>query len=37
MQLPLIKAKEPLKFLEWLGFKPVRTKGSHIRLKIGRQ
>jgi len=32
-KLPLIKARELLKFLEWLGFKPVRMKGSHVRLK----
>ena len=33
MRLPLIKARELLKFLEELGFKPVRMKGSHVRLK----
>ena len=33
MRLPLIKARELLRFLEWLGFKPVRMKGSHVRLK----
>ncbi len=32
-KLPLIKANDLLKFLEKLGFKPVRMKGSHIRLK----
>ena len=32
-KLPLIKAKDLLKFLEWLGFKPVRMRGSHIRMK----
>ena len=32
-KLPLIKARELLKFLEWLGFEPVRMKGSHVRLK----
>jgi len=32
-KLPLIKARELLKFLEWLGFKPVRMKGSHVRLR----
>ena len=32
MRLPLIKARELLK-LKWLGFKPVRMKGSHVRLK----
>jgi len=35
MRLPLIKARELLKFLEELGFKPVRMKGSHVRLKSG--
>ena len=35
MRLPLIKARELLRFLEWLGFKPVRMKGSHVRLKAG--
>ena len=33
MRLLLIKARELLKFLEELGFKPVRMKGSHVRLK----
>ena len=33
MRLPLIKAGELLKFLKWLGFKPVRMKGSHVGLK----
>ena len=32
-KLPLIKARDLLKFLERLGFKPVRMKGSHVRLK----
>ncbi|RLI79131.1 hypothetical protein DRP05_04860 [Archaeoglobales archaeon] len=32
-KLPLIKAKDLIKFLEELGFKPVRMKGSHVRLK----
>ena len=32
-KLPLIKANDLLKFLEELGFKPVRMKGSHVRLK----
>ena len=32
-KLPLIKASDLLKFLEELGFKPVRMKGSHVRLK----
>jgi len=30
---PLIKARDLLKFPEWLGSKPVRMKGSHVRLK----
>jgi predicted RNA binding protein YcfA (HicA-like mRNA interferase family) len=33
MRLLLIKARELLKFLEELGFKPVRMKGSHVRLR----
>lgn len=32
-KLPVIKARDLLKFLEWLGFKPVRMKGSHVRMK----
>ena len=32
-KLPLIKANDLLKFLEKLGFKLVRMKGSHVRLK----
>ena len=32
-RLPVIKAKDLIKFLEELGFKPVRMKGSHVRLK----
>jgi len=32
-KLPVIKANDFLKFLDWLGFKPVRMKGSHVRLK----
>ncbi len=34
-KLPPMKARDVLKFLEWLGFKPVRMKGSHVRLKSG--
>jgi len=33
LKLPLIKANDLLRFLEKLGFKPVRMKGSHVRLK----
>lgn len=29
LKLPLIKANDPLKFLEKLGFKPVRMEGSY--------
>jgi len=32
-KLPLIKANNLLRFLEELGFRPVRIKGSHVRLK----
>ena len=32
-KLPLIKARDMLKFFEGLGFRPVRMKGSHVRLK----
>jgi predicted RNA binding protein YcfA (HicA-like mRNA interferase family) len=30
---PVLTGKEMLKFLEWLGFTIVRTKGSHYRLR----
>jgi predicted RNA binding protein YcfA (HicA-like mRNA interferase family) len=32
-KLPVIKGKELIKFLESLGFRITRTKGSHTRLK----
>ncbi len=32
-KLPVFKGKELIKFLEYLGFKVTRTKGSHSRLK----
>jgi len=32
-KLPVIKGKEFVKFLEFIGFKVVRMKGSHVRLK----
>ena len=32
-KLPTITGKELIKFLQYLGFKQIRTKGSHVRLK----
>jgi len=32
-KLPQVKPKEVIKALEKLGFKRIRTTGSHIRLK----
>ncbi len=32
-KLPVIKGKDLIKFLEYLGFQIIRTKGSHSRLK----
>lgn len=32
-KLPTISGKEFIKFLEFIGFKIVRIKGSHVRLK----
>ena len=32
-KLPIITGKELIKFLETIGFKQTRTKGSHVRLK----
>ena len=32
-QLPELKGKDLVEFLEFLDFKVVRTRGSHIRLK----
>jgi len=31
--LPVLNGKELIKFLEYLGFKKVRQKGSHVRMK----
>jgi len=36
-KLPIIKGKELTKFLKSLGFKIVRTKGSHVRLRTEDQ
>ena len=32
-KLPTLKGKELVKILEGIGFKKVRQKGSHVRLK----
>lgn len=32
-KLPAISGKELVKFLEFMGFKIIRTKGSHARMK----
>lgn len=32
-KLPVIKGRELVKFLESIGFKVIRTKGSHVRLR----
>jgi len=32
-KLPTITGKELIKFLQYLSFKQIRTKGSHVRLK----
>lgn len=32
-KLPAISGKQFIKFLEFIGFKIVRIKGSHVRLK----
>lgn len=32
-KLPVISGKELLKFLERLGFRTIRVKGSHSRMK----
>lgn len=32
-RLPVIKGKELVKFLESIGFRITRTKGSHVRLR----
>jgi len=36
-KLPIIKGRELTKFLQSLGFKIVRTKGSHVRLRTEDQ
>ncbi|MBU4350493.1 type II toxin-antitoxin system HicA family toxin [bacterium] len=36
-KLPIIKGKEFVRFLQSLGFKIVRTKGSHVRLRTEDQ
>ncbi len=32
-KLPALSGKELIKFLEFIGFKVIRTKGSHVRMK----
>ena len=32
-KLPVIKDRELVKFLEFMGFRVTRTKGSHVRLR----
>ena len=32
-RLPIFKGRQIIKFLEVLGFRIIRTKGSHVRLK----
>jgi predicted RNA binding protein YcfA (HicA-like mRNA interferase family) len=32
-KLPLIKSRDFIKFLESIGYKVTRTKGSHVRLR----
>lgn len=32
-KLPVIKGSELVKFLESIGFRIIRTKGSHVRLR----
>ncbi len=32
-KLPVIKGKDFVKFLESIGFKVIRTRGSHVRMK----
>ncbi len=34
-KLPVFRGKEFIKFLEYLGFQVIRTKGSHARLQSG--
>ena len=33
LKLPVIKGKELIKFLESIGFRVTRMKGSHVRLR----
>ena len=33
LKLPAIKGRDLIKFLESIGFKVTRTKGSHVRLR----
>ena len=33
LKFPAIKGKELIKFLESIGFRITRTKGSHVRLR----
>ncbi|MDP2806831.1 MAG: type II toxin-antitoxin system HicA family toxin [bacterium] len=32
-ELPVLTGKTLVRFLEYLGFKTTRTKGSHVRMK----
>ncbi|MFP3908584.1 MAG: type II toxin-antitoxin system HicA family toxin [Halobacteriota archaeon] len=32
-KLPVIKGKDLVKFLESIGFKVIRARGSHVRLR----
>ena len=31
--LPILKGKDLIKFLQYLGFERIRQKGSHVRMK----
>ncbi len=33
LKLPIIKGRDLIKLLEFIGFKVTRTKGSHVRLR----
>ena len=33
LRLPVIKSRDLIKYLESIGFKVTRTKGSHVRLR----
>lgn len=35
LKLPVIKGRDLIKYLESIGFKVTRTKGSHVRLRSG--